>query len=790
MSDDIVSVIPAADGPHAVQGWTERSFSPPPPRPPLERPLAALRRYKFLMIGVVLAAAGAGLIATRFVIPQYEVQTAVWIESQSPMQSSFTPIRTAELVEDQAWVELLKSNRVSDAVVRQLNLFISPEKVADAPLFENFALGERYLPGNFELTIDKSAKRWSITESTTGAHDAGTATDSIGRAIGFKWVLPPKAFEGKGDATVRFTITTLRETGVQWARRLNADLQPHSNFLHVSLQDRDPKLAARTLNTWTSEFLKVAADLKTRNVVEYAKILNDQLEFAEKSLKDAESSLEHFRVNTITLPAEGGPVAAGIQDTRDPVMKSFFDKRSQYDDLRSDVQDLERAIADASKGSSRYEAALLISSVATSPGAEALRQAFDRLYKAQADLVTLRQQFKDEYPAVQDMQKTVSTLQTQTIPSLANQLLAQLKQRQSEFDTRIQGSSKEIQQIPSRTIEEMRLRRQVTIADQFYTTLKSNAAAANLAAASSHPDLNVLDTAVAPLRPTRNTTMKILLLAIAGGFGAAIGLAILLDLVDRRIRYPDQATNDLGLVIAGTIPQLPRGGISDRSPEQLSQLVESFRSVRMHVTQGEQAPLAVAVSSPQPGDGKSFVSANLAMSFAEAGYRTVLIDGDTRRGLLQDMFGVQRSPGLTEFLAGQASFESVVHPTTHQKLSLVPAGERNPRSPELLTSASLADLVQRLRGSFDVLVFDTPPFAAGIDAYALAAAAGKLLVVLRVGKTEKRMAAAKLNVVDRIPVEVLGAVLNGVDNDGEYRYYGYVAGYAVGEAEVAGQLTS
>jgi len=178
------------------------------------------------------------------------------------------------------------------------------------------------------------------------------------------------------------------------------------------------------------------------------------------------------------------------------------------------------------------------------------------------------------------------------------------------------------------------------------------------------------------------------------------------------------------------------------------------------------------------------------MSFAEAGYRTVLIDGDTRRGVLEEMFGIAKSPGLTEYLSRQADLAAVVHATSHEKLWLIPAGERMSRSPELLASASLPNLVADLRANYDVLVFDTPPFAAGIDAYALAAAAGKLLVVLRIGKTEKRMAAAKLTVVDRTPVEVLGTVLNGVGMEGEYQYYGYAAGYGVQEPEAAGQLTS
>jgi tyrosine-protein kinase Etk/Wzc len=322
-----------------------------------------------------------------------------------------------------------------------------------------------------------------------------------------------------------------------------------------------------------------------------------------------------------------------------------------------------------------------------------------------------------------------------------------------------------------------------------YTSLKASAAAANLAAASARPDVNVLDPAVAPLAPTKKTTIKILGMALAGGIGAAFALAILLDLTDRRLRYPEQAERELGLLVAGTVPKIPAHGVDTQSPEQISHLVESFRSLRMHVAQNGHTPMSVAISSPSPGDGKSLVSANLAMSFAEAGYRTVLIDGDTRRGTLHEMFGIEKSPGLTEYLAGEAKLASVLHSTAHKKLSMVPAGGRNPRSPELLASSSLTGFVAELRGSFDVLIFDTPPFAAGIDAYALAAAAGKLLVVLRVGKTERRMAAAKLTVVDRLPVEVLGAVLNGVGEDGEYQYYGYATGYGVSEPEVAGHLT-
>jgi Mrp family chromosome partitioning ATPase len=100
----------------------------------------------------------------------------------------------------------------------------------------------------------------------------------------------------------------------------------------------------------------------------------------------------------------------------------------------------------------------------------------------------------------------------------------------------------------------------------------------------------------------------------------------------------------------------------------------------------------------------------------------------------------------------------------------------------LLTSAALPKLVAELKTRYDVVVFDTPPLAAGVDAYAIATALQHLVVVVRIGKTERRMAAAKLQLVDRLPITVLGAVLNGVNLKGEFDYYGYASGYGFTDA--------
>jgi tyrosine-protein kinase Etk/Wzc len=186
------------------------------------------------------------------------------------------------------------------------------------------------------------------------------------------------------------------------------------------------------------------------------------------------------------------------------------------------------------------------------------------------------------------------------------------------------------------------------------------------------------------------------------------------------------------------------------------------------------------------GDGKSFITSNLALAFADARYRTLLIDGDIRRGALHRVMGASRKPGLTDFLAGEAPADAITQRTAYPELSFIGCGARRRSGPELLSSAAMARFIAGLRGSYDVILIDSSPLAAGIDPYALATLTGNLLMVLRTGVTDRQMAEAKLDVLGRLPIRILGSVINDVRPGADYANYAYyMAGYEL-EEEVAG----
>ena len=578
------------------------------------------------------------------------------------------------------------------------------------------------------------------------------------------------------DGEIRFSVVTPRDAARGIAAALRTRIARDGNFLRVSLMGNSPQRAAATVNVLVQRFVSVAAELKRGKLTEFARILGEQLEQVERSLREAEIALETFRIQTITLPSEGAsPLAGGIQQTRDPVFGNFMDLRVEAERLDRDVEELRRALAQIPDSGLSVATLELIPSVQRSTE---MTGALAELTEKQSELRALRYSYTAEHPAVRELASEVAQLERVTIPGLVRGLLAEVAARQQELDGRIASASGELQQIPPRAIQEARLRRDVAVAENLYTTLQQRYAQAQLAEASSIPDVRILDAAVAPVRPVSNQAPRLIFMGFMAGLGLGIFGAVLLDRIDRRVRYAEQITTDLGLPLLGAVPHIKSAKGHSQRPDDA--VIEALRGVRLNVVHayGAAGPILLTVTSPDPGDGKSFVAANLALAFAAAGHRCMLIDADTRRGHLHRVLSVPRKPGLTDFLSGEVPRQAIVRGTRYRDLHFIGGGSRTREAPELVSSPVMAQLITSLRSSFSVILIDSPPLSAGVDAFALATVTGNMVVVLRLGATDRELAAAKLDVVDRLPIRVLGAVLNDVRGGSLYQYYSYgVPGY-------------
>ena len=746
------------------------------------RYIAALKRYKWLMLLVVVIGTALGVVATRFIAPEYAVSATIWIE---PPPERSGPIREDPLVQSYAWQQLLQTALVLETVVREDKLYLQAEDPADQPLFDSFTLGDHFLPGKFDLVIGPRGERYTLRNDKRVAIDSGQVGDSIGRSLGFQWA--PAATQLGRDRDIKFTVTSPRDAANDLGGRLTPQMAENGNFLQLSLIGSDPARITRTLNTLVDVFVSKAAELKRDKASATVQALAIQKDSTYDAYQRALSSLEQYKVNTITQPTEGTPIAGGLQMTQPTVISNFFQQKIQLEQLRNDEKALKSVLERAKAGSLAVDAFVQIPTVQKAPD---LQSALSALTAAQDSLRRLRDRYTDRAQPVIDEQQRITTLRQQTIPAYTEALMSSLDQEEAQLSSQIASASQDLKAIPTRTITEQRLMGEVSNAATLYAQVASRYTEAKLAEASSIPDVKALDRAVEPAEPSTNTGPRIILLAFLASVGAAVALAILLDQLDKRFRYPEQVTRELGLTILGAIPAIKRVRPGERDAEEAAQVVEAFRTVRMNLAHsyGAAGPVLLTISSPGAGDGKSLVSSNLALSFAEAGYKTLLIDGDTRRGELHRMFNTDRRPGLLDFLVGHADLETILRPTTHRNLTMIPCGTRHQHGPELLGSSAMRELIAALKGRYNVVIVDSPPLGAGIDPFVLSTATGHMMLVLRAGESDRQMAEAKLKLLDRLPVRVLGAVLNDIQAGGVYKYYSYIYGYTA-EEETGRQLT-
>lgn len=766
--------------PMAGMPWPAQPMEEPEGGIPWERFIEAIKRYKWLVLAVAVIGTALSVLASRFVKPEYTVLSTIYIEEPSQRNG---PIRAEELLSSVQWVELLRTNAVLDSVVQNQHLFITPAKSRDSALVRGFKLAEKFRPGDYTVERAQDGSFRLLLKKTPVSTAA--AGDTLGREVGFQWVPDPAALAPGEKADI--TVTSHRDASALLLRNLRVVMADNGNFMRVALTSDDPQRAASVVNELTDQFVRLASELKKAKLKETASILKEQLKYSSDNLRDAEQSLESFRTRTITQPTDV-PVASGIALTQPTVIRQFFDDRMAADSLRRDRAALTTALQQFQAGQTSTDALRTISSVARAPE---LSRTLGELSDAEANLRVMRQKFTDEYKPVKDLQDRITTLRTVVVPDMVSKLALQMNTQESAIEAQIARSSRDLQEIPQRTINEQRLTRDVAAAAGLYANLQLRYEEAKLAEASALPDVKVLDPAVPPTRPNANDRLRLIALGALGSLGLALALAILLDRLDRRFRYPDQVEKELGLSILGAVPQIRRRGKLSQSPEEAANVVEAFRTIRMNVTHTmgpAKGPVSLTISSPAPGDGKSLVSANLALSFAEAGYKVVLIDGDIRRGELHRSFGIERKPGLLDCLGGTAQLEHVLRSGGHPNLTVVPCGTRFERGPEMLGSEAMMQFVDTLRRRFDCIIVDSPPLGAGVDPFVLSTLTRNVMLVLRAGETDREFASVKLRLFDRLPVQVLGAVLNDIRAEGAYRHYAYVYGYTADELGPAAEI--
>lgn len=321
-------------------------------------------------------------------------------------------------------------------------------------------------------------------------------------------------------------------------------------------------------------------------------------------------------------------------------------------------------------------------------------------------------------------------------------------------------------------------------------TVATSFISSNQANLSNRPGLvSVVERAEAPFYPVspRKT--------LNAGLGAValllitVGAVMLLEYLDDTVKSPEQASEVSGLPTLGRIEQFEKS----RTPrDQLqaahrprSTVAEAYRAARTNLSYaidlGRDRRL-VLVTSPGPGEGKTTTVANLAVVFGLAGHRVCVVDTDLRRPTLHRLFGLDNQEGLTNLLlAREPELDRAIQRTVYTNVSAVTSGPLPPNPSELLGSARMQEILERLKARFDVVLLDSPPALVVTDASVLATLADGLLIVTRARHTRTQQLRATVEELAQSGRPIAGIIINRVASRDAYYYYGRGYGRAYGE---------
>lgn len=367
-------------------------------------------------------------------------------------------------------------------------------------------------------------------------------------------------------------------------------------------------------------------------------------------------------------------------------------------------------------------------------------------------------------------------MQIQAIVENATNNLNTLNLSLNELNYRADKLSKEISNLPRTEMNMVNMQRKFNLNDAIFTYLLQKRSEAAITLASNYPDYEILEPARAITSTvTKPKTMMSYMLAIF--FALFIPTLVLLvkDFFNDKVsdvfdveRLVNRSV--LGMIYCNTkkyenvVVESPNSAISESFRTLRSLLIFKLKN---HKTK------SILISSSQPQDGKSFISFNLAASFALAGFKTILLDCDLRRPTLHNKIGNDNSVGLSNYMIKKASEEEIIHKTSIENLSFIPAGPILPGPSELIDAGALNGLFESIDGKFDYIIIDTSPIGLVAEATPILKYASQVLLVARINATQKSILSNAINTLDANSIHDYEIIINNIDlKKSPYSNYG------------------
>lgn len=677
-------------------------------------------RWRLVITGIMIVAVAIGIVTTMLQAPLYSARAQIEISREKQNVTNVPGLDAGTSAYDLEFYDtqyaLLKAESLGERVARTL-------KLAEDPAF--FA-----------------------------AHGVSLPEPSQGQGGKLPFSAKKRERLAAGIVLGNITIAPIR----------------NSSLVDIKYTSRSPQVSAKIANAWPQQFIAANMDRQFASTADARRFLEERLATLRIKLEESERAV-------VTYATERDIVTLGA--TRDASGRT----EDAQTLVASDLAALNSALIIAR--TERITAESRARTQAGANSAEALTSATIATLRATraevgADYARMLVQFAPGYPTARALKAQMDALDTAVVRETARITAgrqvsySEAVKRETELGAQVEALKSRLDQQQQDNIQYNIYQREADTNRQLYDALLQRYKEIGIAGTVGATNIVIVDQAKVPGGPSAPSLPRNITIALLLGIALAVAVVFALEQIDEGIRDPQDVERLLNLPLLGSTPLVgdkPEVMLGD-SKSGLSEAYFSIRTMLALAT-AHGLPRTLAVTSAQAGEGKSVTALALAIAFGRTGRRVLLLDADMRAPSVHELAGVDNAKGLSNLLAGDDNFSSLIREAEFKGVSVLPAGPNPPNAAELLSTDRLDQLLATLLKGFDHIVIDAPPVLGIADALLLGRAAEGCVFVI---ETERVVVRAIRRALDRLQVgqnHVFGAVVTKVDFRRHAESYGY-----------------
>lgn len=583
---------------------------------------------------------------------------------------------------------------------------------------------------------------------------------------------------------------------------LQVEPLPDTRVVRLKYRHSVAEMAQKVVNTVARVYQEANLDYRNVATVDANRELGTQLREAKGKLEDSEDRLARFK-------QENGIIISNIDTQLNIIADKLQTTSAALNATESEREKLEARLGRIRSMNLEKDWGSL-DEVLASPLLARLKESYLKLNQ---EKIQLSVDFLEKHPRMKTVDDQLTLVrksiddEVHLIISSLERNLAALQDTEAATRARLRKVEDEARRLEGLRNTFERLKREAQENGSLYEMVVARLRETSLTGQVDSNNIRILDLALLPTTPVAPRTRLNLAMALLFGLLGGIGFALLMEYLDRSIRSREEV-EAFGIPFLGIAPEVKEKGKAGEKEEgkkgkgkdkdkvvapdlyilkhPRSSAAESVRLVRTNLLfanpGGEVSRLVVSSASPR--EGKTHTALNIAISMAQSGKRTLLIDSDMRRPRLHKVFGVENIAGLSNLIVGKARADEVVLETGVDNLSFLPCGPLPPNPAELLQTEQLKALLRELGSTYERLILDSPPIMAVADPLILSQLTDGVILVIRSNVSTRDVVFRSVQALRDVNARILGAVLNGVDLTkpyyGKYYHYyrrGYGSGY-------------